>query len=77
MFLLIALFILTSLKILFLILLRLLNSIFQSFQVRWADIEERKKQDRFRTQGFIVGQNWEQVMDPKYPERALAKTKYF
>ncbi|RWS22089.1 ylp motif-containing protein 1-like protein, partial [Leptotrombidium deliense] len=45
--------------------------------VRWADMEERKNQEHMRQVGFIVGQNWERVMDPQHPEKALTKTKYF
>lgn len=47
-----------------------------SHQVRWADVEERKNQQKMRNLGFIVGQNWEQVLDPSNPEKALNRTKY-
>ncbi|RWS09922.1 YLP motif-containing protein 1-like protein [Dinothrombium tinctorium] len=46
-------------------------------RVRWADIEERKSQERLRKVGFVVGQNWQRVMDPHQPDRVLARTKYF
>ncbi|XP_015794506.1 YLP motif-containing protein 1 isoform X2 [Tetranychus urticae] len=45
-------------------------------RVRWADVEERKNQQKMRNLGFIVGQNWEQVLDPSNPEKALNRTKY-
>jgi len=46
-------------------------------QVRWADIEERKTQERMRNLGFVVGQDWNRMMDPNNPEKALIRTKYF
>ena len=46
-------------------------------QVRWADIEERKRQDKARAVGFVVGHtNWNQIMDPHYGNNALTRTKY-
>lgn len=48
------------------------------WQVRWADIEERKQQLRSREIGFVVGQtNWERLLDDNYADRALNQTKYF
>lgn len=52
------------------------NFLLHSHQVRWADVEERKNQQKMRNLGFIVGQNWEQVLDPSNPEKALNRTKY-
>ena len=46
-------------------------------RVRWADIEEQKKQDHMRQRGFVVGLNWHQYMDPQHPQRVLTETKYF
>ena len=46
-------------------------------QVRWADIEEQKSQDRMRDIGFVVGQtNWDKMMDDSHAEKALNRTKY-
>ena len=47
-------------------------------QVRWADIEERRKQLKMRELGFIVGSssNWiDQKADPFDARKALEKTK--
>lgn len=45
-------------------------------QVRWADIEERRKQMKMREVGFVVGQtNWNRMMDPTEGGSALTKTK--
>ncbi|CAL1278340.1 unnamed protein product [Larinioides sclopetarius] len=47
-------------------------------RVRWADLEERKEQDRLRAIGFVVGQtDWTKMTDPTHADRALTKTKYF
>ena len=51
-----------------------------NLQVRWADLEEKKNQDRRRELGFVVGQtqqDWERITDDKFAEKALNKTKYF
>ena len=47
-------------------------------QVRWADIEEKRKQLKMQKLGFIVGSssNWiNQEADPLDPRKALEKTK--
>ncbi|KAG8198182.1 hypothetical protein JTE90_006927 [Oedothorax gibbosus] len=47
-------------------------------RVRWADLEERKEQDRLRAIGFVVGQtDWNKMTDPSHADRALTKTKFF
>lgn len=47
-------------------------------RVRWADIEERKQQDRIRAIGFVVGQtDWQKMTDPTHADKALTRTKYF
>lgn len=47
------------------------------FQVRWADIEEKKNQERAREIGFVVGQtDWNKIMDDNYAQNALNRTKY-
>jgi len=47
------------------------------WQVRWADIEERKDQMRRRELGFVIGQtDWAKMMDDTYADRALNRTKY-
>lgn len=46
-------------------------------QVRWADIEEKRTQEKMRAIGFVVGQtDWKRMMDPNAGNRALNKTKY-
>jgi YLP motif-containing protein 1 len=46
-------------------------------RVRWADIEEKKEQDRMRKIGFIVGQtDWKRMVDDSDGRSALEKTKY-
>ncbi|KAH8275049.1 hypothetical protein KR018_004855 [Drosophila ironensis] len=46
-------------------------------QVRWADIEEKRSQEKMRAIGFVVGQtDWNRMMDPHAGQRALNKTKY-
>ncbi len=53
------------------------SKIFFFVQVRWADIEEKKSQDRAREIGFVVGQtDWNKIMDDNYAQNALNKTKY-
>jgi YLP motif-containing protein 1 len=46
-------------------------------RVRWADIEEKKAQERERKIGFIVGQtDWNRIMNDTDGKNALEKTKY-
>lgn len=46
-------------------------------RVRWADIEEKREQEKMRAVGFVVGQtDWKRMMDPYAAKRALNKTKY-
>lgn len=45
-------------------------------QVRWADIEEKRTQDKMRAIGFVVGQNWNRVMDPSSGRNALTQIKF-
>lgn len=46
-------------------------------QVRWADIEERRAQEKMRAIGFVVGQtDWSRMMDPTQGSSALTQTKY-
>ncbi|KAK4887026.1 hypothetical protein RN001_003297 [Aquatica leii] len=46
-------------------------------RVRWADLEERKQQEKMRAIGFVVGQtNWDRMMDPTMGSSALTQTKY-
>ncbi|GJQ64991.1 hypothetical protein Trydic_g7153 [Trypoxylus dichotomus] len=46
-------------------------------RVRWADLEERKTQEKMRAIGFVVGQtNWDRMMDPTMGSSALTQTKY-
>ncbi|XP_047028177.1 YLP motif-containing protein 1 isoform X3 [Helicoverpa zea] len=45
--------------------------------VRWADIEERKQQEKMRAVGFVVGQtDWNRMTDPTMGSSALTQTKY-
>ncbi|XP_022097864.1 uncharacterized protein LOC110983167 isoform X2 [Acanthaster planci] len=49
-------------------------------RVRWADIEEKKDQERKRALGFVVGQtaqDWAKITDDNFAEKALNRTKYF
>lgn len=49
-------------------------------RVRWADLEEKKTQNRRRDLGFIVGQtqrDWERITDDDFATKALNQTKYF
>jgi YLP motif-containing protein 1 len=47
------------------------------FQVRWADLEERREQEKMRAIGFVVGQtDWSRMTDPTFGESALTQTKY-
>ncbi|KAF4521829.1 hypothetical protein B566_EDAN003703, partial [Ephemera danica] len=44
-------------------------------RVSWADLEERKEQERMRAIGFVVGQtDWSRMMDPTFGEGALTQT---
>lgn len=46
-------------------------------KVRWADLEERKEQEKMRAIGFVVGQtNWNRMLDPTHGSSALTQTKY-
>lgn len=46
-------------------------------KVRWADLEERKQQDKMRAIGFVVGQtDWGRMMDPTQGGSRLTQTKY-
>ncbi|XP_076464262.1 uncharacterized protein LOC143296296 [Babylonia areolata] len=48
--------------------------------VRWADLEEKKEQNRRRELGFVVGQtqkDWDRITDDTFAEKALNQTKYF
>lgn len=46
-------------------------------RVRWADIEEKKEQEKMRKIGFIVGQtDWKRMTDTTDGKSALEKTKY-
>lgn len=46
-------------------------------RVRWADIEEKKEQERMRQVGFIVGQtDWNRMIDTSDGRNALEKTRY-
>ena len=46
-------------------------------QVRWADINERKNQQRMRDVGFVVGQtDWSRMMDDSHATQALNRTKF-
>lgn len=49
------------------------------FQVRWADIEEKKHQSHRRELGFVVGQtqrDWERITDESSAHKALNRTKF-
>ncbi|XP_014255755.1 YLP motif-containing protein 1 isoform X2 [Cimex lectularius] len=46
-------------------------------RVRWADLEERREQEKMRAIGFVVGQtDWTRMMDPNSGQHKLAQTKY-
>ncbi|XP_041468009.1 YLP motif-containing protein 1-like isoform X2 [Lytechinus variegatus] len=48
-------------------------------RVRWADIEERRDQERMRALGFVIGQtatDWAKITDDSYADKALNRTKY-
>lgn len=45
--------------------------------MRWADIEEKRAQEKMRDRGFVVGQtDWNRMMDPTSGQSALTQTKY-
>ncbi|RLU15043.1 hypothetical protein DMN91_012930 [Ooceraea biroi] len=47
-------------------------------RVCWADLEERKEQEKMRAVGFVVGHtNWDRMMDPTKGGSALTRTKFF
>lgn len=46
-------------------------------RVRWADLEEKRRQEKIRAIGFVVGQtDWNRMMDPTQGGSALTQTKY-
>ncbi|XP_039293200.1 YLP motif-containing protein 1-like [Nilaparvata lugens] len=46
-------------------------------RVRWADLEERREQEKMRAIGFVVGQtDWSRMMDPSQGGSKLTQTKY-
>lgn len=47
-------------------------------KVRWADIEEKREQEKQRAIGFVVGQtNWNNLIEqPRDHTHALTKIKY-
>uniref|UniRef100_A0A182NQX4 YLP motif-containing protein 1 n=1 Tax=Anopheles dirus TaxID=7168 RepID=A0A182NQX4_9DIPT len=46
-------------------------------RVRWADVEERKAQQKMRQVGFVVGvTDWKRMLDPTEGSSALTQTKY-
>ncbi|XP_024940143.1 uncharacterized protein LOC107267198 isoform X2 [Cephus cinctus] len=46
-------------------------------RVRWADLEERKEQEKLRAVGFVVGHtNWDRMMDPTKGGSALTRTNF-
>lgn len=48
------------------------------FQVRWADLEEKRLQDRDRQLGFVVGHtNWNRIVDDDYANKQMNQTKFF
>lgn len=47
------------------------------FQVRWADMEERREQEKMRAIGFVVGQtDWDRMLGRDQGESKLTQTKY-
>lgn len=54
--------------------------LYNSVQVRWADIEHKREQDKQRAIGFVVGQtNWENLIESGQRDdgqHALEKIKY-
>lgn len=46
-------------------------------RVRWADLEERREQEKMRAIGFVVGQtDWIRMLDPSGGQSKLTQTKY-
>ena len=46
-------------------------------QVRWADIEEGKKQAAARDRGFVLGQtDWSRMTDLSFGSNALVQVRY-
>ena len=46
-------------------------------QVRWADIEEGKKQAAARERGFVLGQtDWTRMTDLSFGSNALVQVRY-
>lgn len=46
-------------------------------QVRWADMEERREQEKMRAIGFVVGQtDWDRMLGRDQGESKLTQTKY-
>lgn len=54
------------------------NNLISNLKVRWADIEQKREQDKQRAIGFIVGQtNWKNLIDePQDHTQALTAIKY-
>ncbi|KAK7067689.1 nucleic acid-templated transcription, partial [Halocaridina rubra] len=45
--------------------------------VRWADFEERKKQNKARERGFVLGQtDWNRMTDTTDGASALVQIRY-
>lgn len=50
---------------------------FVNQQVRWADVEERKKQTAARERGFVLGQtDWSRMTDLSFGNNALVQIRY-
>lgn len=51
---------------------------FFHLKVRWADLEQKREQDKQRAIGFIVGQtDWKNLIDePRDHSNALTAVKY-
>ncbi|KAG7173521.1 YLP motif-containing protein 1-like 2 [Homarus americanus] len=46
-------------------------------RVRWADVEEGKKQTAARERGFVLGQtDWRRMTDLSYGSSALVQIRY-
>lgn len=46
-------------------------------QVRWANIEEGKKQAAAQDRGFVLGQtDWRRMTDPSFGSNALVQVRY-
>lgn len=45
--------------------------------MRWADLEEKKEQEKLKAIGFVVGQtDWNRMLDPTEGASALTKVKF-